>query len=96
VLNRYTCPYDNKGSKIKANANFDVDGLFALYEVAFQVELAFCHAYSMSKSNETIYEADFEAVKVKEIYANYYGNPYSFFNRISIRKNAWQRSKEII
>ena len=32
----------------------------------------------MSKSNETIYEADFEAGKVKEIYANYHGDPYSF------------------
>ena len=32
----------------------------------------------MTKSNETIYEADFEADKVKEIYANYRGDPYSF------------------
>jgi hypothetical protein len=31
----------------------------------------FATAYSMSKSNETIYEADFESGKVKEIYANY-------------------------
>jgi hypothetical protein len=78
VLNRYACPYDNKGSKIKDDVTFDVDGLFALYKLAFQVELAFSHAYSMSKSNETIYETDFEASKVKEIYANYYGDPYSF------------------
>jgi hypothetical protein len=78
VLNRYACPCDNKAGKIKNNANFDVNGLFALYDLAFQVELAFSHAYSMSKSNETIYEADFEAGKFKEIYANYHGNPYSF------------------
>jgi hypothetical protein len=32
----------------------------------------------MTKSNETIYETDFEAGKVKEIYANYHGDPYSF------------------
>jgi hypothetical protein len=32
----------------------------------------------MSKSNEIIYEADFEAGKVKEIYANYHGDPYLF------------------
>ena len=32
----------------------------------------------MSKSNEIIYETDFEAGKVKEIYANYHGDPYSF------------------
>ena len=51
----------------------DVVDLFNLSRIAFQVELAFGHAYSMSKSNETIYEADFEAGKVKEIYANYRG-----------------------
>ena len=78
VLNRNVCPYDNKGSKIKANANFDIDDLFALYKLAFQVEIAFSHAYSMSKSNETIYETDFEAGKVKEIYTNYHGDHYSF------------------
>jgi hypothetical protein len=78
VLNRYAYPYDNKGGKIKADVTFDVDDLFALYKIAFQVELAISHAYSMSKSNETIYEADFEAGKVKEIYANYHGDPYSF------------------
>jgi hypothetical protein len=32
----------------------------------------------MTKRNETIYETDFEPGKVKEIYANYYGDPYSF------------------
>ena len=31
---------------------------YLLYDLAFHVELAFGHAYSMSKSNETIYEAD--------------------------------------
>jgi hypothetical protein len=36
VLNRYACPFDNKGGKIKADANFDVDGLFALYNIAFK------------------------------------------------------------
>jgi hypothetical protein len=78
VLNRYICPYDNKVGKIKDGTNFDVDDLFALYKISFQVELAFGHAYAMSKSNETIYEADFKAGKVKEIYANYRGDPYSF------------------
>jgi hypothetical protein len=46
----------------------NVDYLFALYDLAFQVELAIATAYSMSKSNETIYETNFEAGKVKEIY----------------------------
>jgi hypothetical protein len=86
VLNRYACPYDNKGGKIKVDANFDVDGLFALYNLAFQVELAFSHAYSTSKSNGTIYEADFEAGKVREIYANYHGDPYSFSTEYSLEE----------
>jgi hypothetical protein len=78
VLNRYACPYDNKSSKIKADVNFDVDSLFALYKLAFQVELALGKAQTMTKSNETIYETDFETGKVKEIHTNYYGDPYSF------------------
>jgi hypothetical protein len=52
-------------------------GLFALNKIAFQVELAFATAYSMSKSNETIYEADFQTGAVKEFYANYRGDPLS-------------------
>jgi hypothetical protein len=52
-------------------------GLFALNKLAFQVELAFATAYSMSKSNETIYEADFQTGAVKEFYANYRGDPLS-------------------
>jgi hypothetical protein len=55
----------------------DVDDLFNLSEIAFQVELALGKAQAKSKSNETIYEADFEAGK-EEIYANYRGDPYSF------------------
>jgi hypothetical protein len=61
ILNRYECPFDKKKSnnnknKIKEEKSnlIDVDDLFNLSEIAFQVELAFSHAYSMSKSNETI------------------------------------------
>lgn len=86
VLNRYACPYDNKVGKIKADVNFDVDSLFALNKLAFQVELPFSHAYSMSKSNETIYETDFEAGKVKEIYANYRGDPYAFLTEYPLEE----------
>jgi hypothetical protein len=95
VLNRYACPYDNKGGKIKVDANFDVDGLFALYNIAFQVELAFSHAYSMSKSNETIYEADFKAGKVKEIYANYRGDPYSFSTEYPLEEELGKEVKRL-
>jgi hypothetical protein len=38
--------------------------------------LAFSTAYSISKSNEAINEADFETGKVKEIYTNYHDDPY--------------------
>ncbi len=85
ILNRYKCPFDKKKSnnnnriKEEENSNlFDVDDLFNLSEIAFQVELAFSHAYSMSKSNETIYEADFEAGKVKETTSLYNGSPHSW------------------
>ena len=71
VLNRYECPFDNciKGNTItehKDSKLINVNDLFNLSEIAFQVELAFAHAESMSRSNETVYEADFEADKVKE------------------------------
>ena len=49
----------------------------------------------MSKSNETIYEADFEAGKVKEIYANYYGDPYSFSTEYALEEKL-SRSLQII
>jgi hypothetical protein len=77
VLNRYACPYDNK-SAINHDAMSNVDYLFSLYDIAFQVELAFATAYSMSKSNETIYEADFETGKVKETTSLYNGSPHSW------------------
>jgi hypothetical protein len=86
VLNRYACPYNNKSTINDDDAMSNVDYLFALYNLAFQVELAFAHAYSMSKSNETIYEADFEADIVKEIYTNYYGDSYSFSTEYSLEE----------
>ena len=90
ILNRYKCPFDkrksnnNKNNKINAEGEkgdsnlLDVRDLFNLSEIAFQVELALGKAQTITKSNETIYETDFEAGKVKEIYANYHGDPYSF------------------
>jgi hypothetical protein len=86
VLNRYACPYDNKNDKIKADANFDVDDLFGLYKLAFQVELAFAHAYSMSKSNETIYETDFETNKVREITSLCDGSPHSWSTEYPLKE----------
>ncbi len=93
VLNRYACPYDNKSTLNNDAAICSVDYLFALYDLAFQVELAFSQAYSMTKSNETIYEADFEAGKVKEIYANYCGNLCSFSTEYPLEEKL---SKEVM
>jgi hypothetical protein len=85
ILNRYECPFDkrksnNNNNKLNSEDSnlLDIDDLFNLSEIAFQVELALGKVQTMTKSNETIYETDFKAGKVKEIYANYRGDPYSF------------------
>jgi hypothetical protein len=81
---------NSNNSKIKEekeNSNLlDVDDLFNLSEIAFQLELALGKAQGMTKSNETIYETDFEAGKVKEIYANYRGDPYSFSTEYALEE----------
>jgi hypothetical protein len=73
VINIFECPYKSKNTKL----NFDVDDLFKLSEIAFQLELALGKAESMTESNDTIYETNFETDKVKEIRIDYYGNPYT-------------------
>jgi hypothetical protein len=89
ILNRYECPFEkrkrnNNNNKIKEeekeeNSNLlDVDDLFNLSEIAFEVELALGKAQTMTKSNETIYEADFESGKVKETASLYNGSPHSW------------------
>jgi hypothetical protein len=42
-----------------------------------QLELALGKAETMTESNDTVYETNFETDKVKEIRTNYYGNPYT-------------------
>ena len=82
VLNVFECPYKRKDNEIngkeeqKEQPNFDVDYLFKLLEIAFQIELALGKAESMTESNDTVYETNFETSRVKEIRINYYGNPY--------------------
>ena len=49
----------------------------------------------MSKSNETIYETDFEAGKVKEIYANYHGDPYSFSTEYPLEEKLGKEVKRL-
>jgi hypothetical protein len=57
----------------KEYLNFDIDYLFEMSKVAFQLELAFAKAQSMTESNNTIYEANFETNGVQEIRPGYYG-----------------------
>jgi hypothetical protein len=86
ILNRYKCPFDKKQSNNNNNkineeedSNLlDVDDLFNLSEIAFQVEPALGKTQGMTKSIETIYEADFIAGKVKEITSRYNGSPHSW------------------
>ena len=103
ILNRYECPFDKKKSnndnnnklneEDKVDSNLlDVDDLFNLSKIAFQVELALGKAQTMTKSNETIYETDFEAGKVKEIHANYHGDPYSYSTEYPLEEKL---SKEV-
>jgi hypothetical protein len=49
----------------------------------------------MSKSNESIYETDFEAGKVKEIYANYHGDPYSFSTEYPLEEKLGKEAKRL-
>jgi hypothetical protein len=58
---------DNK----KEHLNFDIDYLFEMSEVAFQLELAFAKAQSMTESNNTVYEANFETNRVEQIRDSY-------------------------
>jgi hypothetical protein len=76
VINRFECPYD-KEQKLNVN-NLNVNILFALEIIAHAVDRAFLRAYSMTKSNETVYETDFVAGKVKEINTLYDGRPHSW------------------
>ena len=65
VINRFECPYD-KEQKLSVN-NFNVNILFALEIIANAVDRTFIRAYSMTKSNETVYETNFLAGKVNEL-----------------------------
>jgi hypothetical protein len=50
IQNRFECPYEKKGKKT-TDAKFDVEDLFALDRMAFQVELAFGKAQEKETSN---------------------------------------------
>ncbi|CAN5115847.1 hypothetical protein BH18THE2_BH18THE2_13840 [soil metagenome] len=82
ILNIFECPYATKkhdnevcGKETETTTILDVNDLFELSEIAFQLELALAVAQVMTKSNDTKYETNFETGKVRE--TGYYGNQLS-------------------
>jgi hypothetical protein len=56
---------------------FGTNDLFDLSEIAFRLELALAKAQLMTKSNDTIYEVNFETGKVRQL--GYFGYLYDPF-----------------
>jgi hypothetical protein len=71
VINRFECPCEKE-------KELNVNTLFAQGIIAHAVDGAFLRAYSMTKSNEIVYDTDFVAGKVKEINTLYDGIPHSW------------------
>ena len=86
TVNRFECPYDKKQA-------LNVNSLFVLGMIAHAVDKAFLKAYSMTKSNETVYDADFVADQVKEINTLYDGRPHSWFLEYPIEEKLPQVEK---
>jgi hypothetical protein len=85
VLNIFECPYaaDNTNKEEKEAegdekiTGFDTSDLFDLSEIGFLLELALAKAQVMTKSNDTIYEADFENGKVRQL--SYFSDTYDLY-----------------
>jgi hypothetical protein len=71
VENIYECPFEREGRP-------NVNDLFAIYVIAHAVDMSFLKAYTITKSNDTVYETDFVAGKVNEIITLYNGSPHSW------------------
>jgi hypothetical protein len=71
VINRYECPYQREGRP-------NVNDLFAIQEIAHAIDMAFLKAYTITKSNDTVYDTDFVAGKVNEIITLNNGSPHSW------------------
>jgi hypothetical protein len=93
VLNIFECPYatdnTNKGEDGKPEDEkltaFDTNDLFNLSKIAFQLELALGRAQVMTKSNDTIYEADFENGKVRQL--GYFSDTYDLYADDPLEEN---------
>ncbi len=54
--------------------------------IAHAVDMAFLKAYTMAKSNDTVYDTDFVAGKVNEIITLYNGSSHSWDTRYPIEE----------
>ena len=75
VINRFECPYEK-----------DVNYLFAIEEIAHAVDMAFLKAYTITKSNDTVYDTDFVAGEVNEIITLYNGSSHSWDTKYPIEE----------
>jgi hypothetical protein len=79
VVNRYECPYEREGRP-------NVNDLFEIQEIAHAVDMAFLKAYTITKSNDTVYDTDFVAGNVNETITLYNGSPHSWDTREPIEE----------
>ncbi|HSF50576.1 MAG TPA: hypothetical protein VLA74_07440 [Nitrososphaeraceae archaeon] len=82
-MNFFQCPFEGKenssnieNNKVKSKYLYKREDLFFLQRVAFAIEQAISIFHETTRSNEIIYEVDFENDRVQEIHTNYYGEPY--------------------
>jgi hypothetical protein len=75
VINRYECPYEK-----------DVNYLFTIEEIAHAVDMTFLKAYTITKSNDTVYDTDFVAGNVNEIITLYNGSSHSWDTKYPIEE----------
>jgi hypothetical protein len=78
----YPCPVINRYEPYEK----DVNTLFAIQEIAHAVDMAFLKAYTITKSNDTVYDTDFVASKVNEIITLYDGSPHSWDTKYTIEE----------
>ena len=73
----------------------NVNDLFAIEEIAQAVDMAFLKAYTITKSNDTVYDTDFVAGKVNEIITLYNGSLTFMGDKIPDRRKTFSSRKII-
>ena len=82
IMNIFSCPFQSIKSynkkEIKSEYPYKIEDLFTLQKISFAIEQAITTFFEITKSNEIIYEIDFEKDRVQEIHTNYNGEPESW------------------